>query len=443
MHHHPRAILRLGLPIAMGQLGVIVMGFADTMRVGRYSTTALAAASFVNSAFNLIFFMLVGYSYGLTPLIAGLFGRGERGEAGRTLGHAVVCNLLYAAVLVAVMSGVYFCLSGFGQPEEVLPLVRPYYLCILASMPFVALFNVLRQFTDGITETRTAMWVLLAGNALNLLGNWLLIYGVGPFPEWGLTGAGVSTLVARVAVAVILLAHLCLRGRYADYRAGLRHFLPRRPLLQQIHRQSFPISLQMGMETGAFTLSCVMAGWLGAGHLAAFQVMLTVGTLGYLFYYSFGSGLSIRVALFYGQKDWPEVRRATAAGTHILLGMALISSSLMWGADRWLVGLFTSDPAVLSLALSLIPPLVLYQLGDAMQVCYANALRGTAQVKAMMWIAFVSYLCVNLPMGYFRAFVCGWESFGLFIAFSFGLFTAALLFLRSYRRALAEAGRRG
>ena len=443
MHHHHRAILRLGLPIAVGQLGVIVMGFADTMMVGRYSTTALAAASFVNSAFNLIFFMLVGYSYGLTPLIAGLFGRGERGEAGRTLGHAVVCNLLYAAVLVAVMSGVYFCLSGFGQPEEVLPLVRPYYLCILASMPFVALFNVLRQFTDGITETRTAMWVLLAGNALNLLGNWLLIYGVGSFPEWGLTGAGVSTLVARVAVAVILLAHLCLRGRYADYRAGLRHFLPRRPLLRQIHRQSFPISLQMGMETGAFTLSCVMAGWLGAVHLAAFQVMLTVGTLGYLFYYSFGSGLSIRVALFYGQKDWPEVRRATAAGTHILLGMALISSSLMWGADRWLVGLFTSDPAVLSLALSLIPPLVLYQLGDAMQVCYANALRGTAQVKAMMWIAFVSYLCVNLPVGYFLAFVCGWESFGLFIAFSFGLFTAAFLFLRSYRRALGEAERRG
>ena len=168
-----------------------------------------------------------------------------------------------------------------------------------------------------------------------------------------------------------------------------------------------------------------------------------VGTLGYLFYYSFGSGLSIRVALFYGQKDWPEVRRATAAGTHILLGMALISSSLMWGADRWLVGLFTSDPAVLSLALSLIPPLVLYQLGDAMQVCYANALRGTAQVKAMMWIAFVSYLCVNLPVGYFLAFVCGWESFGLFIAFSFGLFTAAFLFLRSYRRALGEAERRG
>ena len=87
MHHHHRAILRLGLPIAVGQLGVIVMGFADTMMVGRYSTTALAAASFVNSAFNLIFFMLVGYSYGLTPLIAGLFGRGERAEAMASIAH--------------------------------------------------------------------------------------------------------------------------------------------------------------------------------------------------------------------------------------------------------------------------------------------------------------------------------------------------------------------
>ena len=443
MHHHHRAILRLGLPIAVGQLGVIVMGFADTMMVGRYSTASLAAASFVNSTFNLIFFMLVGYSYGLTPLVASLFGRGERAEAGRTLGHAVVDNLLYALALVALMGGAYFFLPCFGQPEEILPLVRPYYLCILASMPFVALFNVLRQFTDGITETRTAMWVLLAGNAFNLLGNWLLISGVGPFPDWGLTGAGVSTLASRVVVALLLLSHLSFRKHYAAYRAGLRHFLPSRPLLRQIHGQSVPISLQMGMETGAFTLSCVMAGWIGAVHLAAFQVMLTVGTLGYLFYYSFGSGLSIRVALFYGQKDWTEVRRATAAGTHILLGMALISSSLMWGADRWLVGLFSSDPAVVALALSLIPPLVLYQLGDAMQVCFANALRGTSRVKAMMWIAFVSYLCVNLPAAYFLAFVCGLETFGLFLAFSLGLFTAAFLFLRSYRRAMARAEREG
>ena len=206
MLRHHKAILRLGLPIAVGQLGVIIMGFADTMMVGRYSTGALAASSFVNSVFNLVAFLLMGYSYGLTPLVGSLFGRGCKSQAGTTLGSAVVCNLLFALLLMAVMGWGYTQLHHMGQPAEIMPLVRPYYLAVLASVPFLALFNALRQFTDGITETRTAMWALLTGNGLNILGNWLLIYGIGPFPELGLLGAGLSTLCSRVVMAVVLLA---------------------------------------------------------------------------------------------------------------------------------------------------------------------------------------------------------------------------------------------
>ena len=208
MLRHHKAILRLGLPIAVGQLGVIIMGFADTMMVGRYSTGALAASSFVNSVFNLVAFLLMGYSYGLTPLVGSLFGRGCKPQAGTTLGSAVVCNLLFALLLMAVMGWGYTQLHHMGQPAEIMPLVRPYYLAVLASVPFLALFNALRQFTDGITETRTAMWALLTGNGLNILGNWLLIYGIGPFPELGLLGAGLSTLCSRVVMAVVLLAVL-------------------------------------------------------------------------------------------------------------------------------------------------------------------------------------------------------------------------------------------
>ena len=430
-----KAILRLGIPIAIGQIGVIVMGFADTMMVGRYSTDALAAASFVNSVFNLITFLLMGYSYGLTPLISALYGRGRRREAGTLLRNGVTANLLFVLLLMVVMAVAYFFLPAFGQPAELLSLIRTYYLPILFSLLFVALFNALRQFTDGITDTSVGMWALLSGNALNILGNYLLIYGHGGFPEMGLAGAGLSTLLSRAVMPLILIVVILRRKSYRIYRLGFfaRHS---KGGVKFVHRQSLPIGLQMGMESGSFTMSGIMAGWLGAVDLATFQVMVTIGTLGFLLYYSFGAGLSIRLAAAYGLRDWSRVRSAARAGTHILLAMAVISSLTFLVFGKSLASLFTTDAAVLSLAASLIPPLMLYQLGDAMQVCFSNALRATRHVQSVMWIAFVSYVVVNIPVGYFLAFPCGMGSAGLFYAFSAGLFTAGTLFFLRFRRVL-------
>ena len=434
MVSHYGATLRLGLPIAVGQLGVIIMGFADTMMVGRYSTEALAAASFANSVLNLCTFMLMGYSYGLTPLVSAYYGAGRAARAGGVLRRGLVCNVLFALLLVACLAWVYGFLPHMGQPVSLLPLIRPYLLCLALSLPFVAAFNALRQFTDGLTHTATAMWALLGSNALNVVGNYLLIYGPGPLPELGLTGAGVSTLLSRMVMAAALGAVVLRSRRYAPYRRGYRAASCHLAALRRMHAQSWPIGMQMGMESGAFTFTGIMAGWIGAVDLAAFQVMVTVGTLGFLFYYSFGAGVSIRVAAFMGSQSWQQVRQATRAGVVILLGMACVSSLTFVLGGRWLIGLFTTDAAVLGLCLSLLPPLVLYQLGDAMQICFANALRGTAHVQSMMWIAFVSYVVVNLPMAYVLAFPLGMGSMGLFLAFSAGLFTAALLFARQYYR---------
>ena len=437
LSHDYRATLRLGLPIAIGQLGVIVMGFADTMMVGRYSTSALAAASFANALFNLITYLLLGYSYGLTPLVSSLYGQGRRDEAGGTLLHGLACNVGFALMLMAAMTGVFFLLPRFGQPAEILPLVRPYYLCLMVSMLFVATFNATRQFTDAVTDTSVGMAAILSGNALNILGNWLLIYGIGPFPELGLTGAGISTALSRLYMALFILAAVRFRPRYAAFRRGLRACRLRRPALRRVNAASLPVSLQMGMESGAFTVSGIMAGWLGAVDLATFQVMLTVGMLGFLLYYSFGSSMSIRVAAAYGQRDWPAVHRASRAGCHILLAMCALSSLTFLVAGVPIIRCFTQDAAVIALAATLIPPLILYQLGDAMQVCFSNALRGTGHVSPVMWVAFVSYVVVNVPVAYLFGFVLGMGSMGIFLAFSVGLFTAAVLFWWNFRRALA------
>jgi len=435
---HYSATLRLGFPIAVGQLGVIIVGFADTAMVGHYATDALAAASFVNNLFNLVMFVLMGYTFGLTPMVSALYGRGQYRRVGATLKNALSAATLFGCAVLMAMGVLYFFLENLGQPPELLGLIRPYYLIILVSMVFVLLFNVLRQLTDGITDTAIGMWALLAGNVFNILGNWLLIGGVGPFPEMGLMGAGTSTLLSRVVMVVVLAAFILRRRGYRPYRQGFRAGRISRSEMVKVHRNSYPVAMQMGFETGAFTFSAVMAGWLGTVELAGYQVLMTIGTLGFLLYYSFGSGTSIRVATFVGTGDWGRVRSAGWAGCHILCTLAACSSLVIFLFASPLASVFSTDRSVIVLTVSLIGPLVLYQFGDAMQICFANVLRGTGRVRSMMWIAFVSYVCVCLPCGYLLAFPCGLGLHGLFLAFSVGLFTAAALFLRQYRRVLRQ-----
>ena len=431
-------ILRLGAPIAIGQIGVIIMGFADTMMVGNFNTRSLAAASFVNALYNFIVYLMLGYSYGLTPLISSLVGKRQASEAGATLKYGLVCNMLFVTLIMACLGVTYFLLDYMGQPAEIMPLVKPYYLTLLISLFFVGIFNTFRQFTDGMSDTSIGMWVILMGNVLNIIGNILLIYGIGCFPRLGLLGAGISTMFARIVMAIVIVALFLLRKRYKVYRMGFHRSKPRRSDLRYINAQSLPISLQMGMESGAFTVSGIMAGWLGAIDLATYQVMITISGLGFLLYYSFGTGITIRVAHYVGQNDWDRVRLTGRAGMHILLVMAAFSSAIFLFAGDFIIRCFTSDMAVITLALTLIPPLILYQLGDSMQICYANALRGTAHVKSMMWIALVSYVIVNIPAAYLFAFTLKMGIMGIYLAFSCGLFVAAILFAYQYFRVLRQ-----
>lgn len=432
MRHH-REILKLGLPIAIGQLGTIILTFADTMMVGRYGTSELAAASFVNSVFNLLTMILLGYSYGITPLIAMHHGRGELSEAGAVLRRGLKVNLLFGGGLMTCFALFYFALDHVGQPLELLPLMKPYYLTVWMSVWFVIVFGAIRQFVDGTAATRIPMWFLLSGNLLNILLNWLLIFGVGIFPEWGLFGAGVATLVSRAAMAAGLAALVFFGRKYAPYRSA-----PSRMVCTgvEIHRRSWPVGAQLGLETFAFTFSAVMAGWLGSVELAAYQVLITLGMLGFTLYYSFGASLNIRISHFLGLSDLSQAASACRSGRNVLLGNATFSSLLFFLGGGTLIGFFTPDIAVVSTAAGIIPALILYQYADAMQVCYANALRATGHVMPMTWIAFFSYLVVGIPSSYVLAFSVGWGLLGIYLSFTLCLFVAAVSFFLFYRRGL-------
>lgn len=434
-----KQIIRLGLPIVVGQAGLIVVGFADNIMVGRYSTEALSAASFVNNIFNMAVMACLGFTYGITPLVGALFGGRNHDRIGSLMRNAQFINILYTLAVMAVMGVIYLNLDRLGQPEELLPLIRPYYLLFLCGMLPMTVYNIWAQCSYGMKSTQMPMWIILGVNILNVGGNYLLIYGHCGMPELGLFGAGLATLAARCSSALIIVFIFMTGKRFAAVRAGYRNSRRSGNSARLLFRTSLPVSMQLFMETAAFSGSAIFVGWIGATELAAFQVMVIVGTLGFCFYYSLGAATSVLVANAAGSGDYVKMRRIGFSGYHLTLLMALSASAVFAIAGRSLIGLFTHDPAVIAVAMTLIPPLLCYQLGDATQVNFANALRGTSKVMPMLWIAFVSYLVVGLPVTYLFAFPLGGGIVGVFYSFSVSLFLAGALFFYYFMKYTRKA----
>lgn len=418
----------------IAQVGTIVVGFADNIMVGHYSTQSLAASSFVINIFNIVVLCCLGFSYGLTPIIGTLFAQKRNNEIGLTLRAGLIANVVVGGVLSLVMGMLYFYIDMMGQPDELLPLIKPYYLIFLASLIPLSVFNVFAQWSYAIKNTAMPMWILLSCNIINIAGNYMLIYGNWGAPELGLTGAGLSTLFVRALASLIIMAIFFLKKSNAEFRSGFtdRSRGVTNNLMGKVVRTSWPVSLQMGCETAAFSTCAVFAGWIGTVALAAFQIILVVSSLGFCIYYSIGTAIAVFVANEAGHSSLPSCRRVAFDGYAVMLVFAAISTCIFIFLSRPLMGLFTTDTEVLTAAQALVFPLVLYQLGDATQITFANALRGTSHVMPMLWIAFFSYVVVGLSSTWLLAFPMGLGNYGIVLSFSVSLFMAATLFLRSF-----------
>ena len=429
--------MKLGLPIMIGQLGIIILSFADTMMVGRCGTAELGAASFVNNMFNLVIVFSTGFSYGLTPFVGNHYGRGENASVGRILKNALAVNAVVAAGLMALMFILYLNIHRLGQPAELLPLMRPYYIVLLISLLFVLLFNAFKQFADGITDTVTPMVILLGGNVVNIFLNWILIYGKWGMPRMGLLGAGVATLTARVLMLLCFVVVFFVAKRYRPYVQGFKDAAVNRKDFVALNKMGMPVGLQMGMETASFSLSTIMVGWLGTVALAAHQVMLTVGQLGFMMYYGMAAAVAVRASNFHGQGDMLRVKENVSAGFKIILVMAAAVSIPLLIVRNSLGYFFTDSAEVAAMVAQLVIPFVIYQFGDGLQCNYSNALRGISDVKMVMVYAFIAYFLISLPSAYLFGFVFDWGLTGIWMSFPLGLTSAGLLFWRRYRRSIS------
>lgn len=430
-----RPLIRLGFPVLVTQLGIIAVSFADTIMVGQYGTRELGAAAFVNNIFLIAIVSMLGFAGGMMPVVGAFYGRNKIAESGSAFRAGLLLNLGMALAMTLAMGLFFLAIPYLGQPDELIPLIQPYYLIILSSILPSAIFTCGQNASNGVTDTAMPMWIMIGGNLLNILGNYLLIFGNFGFPELGLNGAGVSTALSRYLMAFAILYGFASRKRYRDFKSGFfgqgfrRHY-------RKVWRTSYPIMIQNGMECSLWMVGAIVCGWYGTAQLASYQIANTIGQFGFMIYLSAGIAVSIRVANHTGARDIPGIRATVRAGLHIMLVMATAASILFifWG-DR-LFHLFTSDSLVIQAGLPLILPLVLYQYFDALQLNFGNALRGTAYVKPLITVSAVSYLLVGISSLFLLGTLWIPGNVGIYYSFGITLFCVAVMLMWYYRKAL-------
>ena len=415
-----KSLIILGIPIIVGQLGAIVTGLADTIMVGQHSTEELAAASFVNNVVNAFIILGTGFSYNLTPLIGENLARNKRIAIGGWLKNSLVANLTTTLLILGFLSAIYLNIDMLHQPAEIMPLIRPYYLITLASVIFVMMANSFRQFVEGIANPAVSMWILLLGNLFNIIGNYVLIYGKLGMPELGLLGAGISTFVSRILILLMFITVFMRRNAYLPYRKGIAAIRINKVSWKKLNAIGWPIGLQQFLEASTFCLTAIMIGWLGSLQLAAHQIAITISLISFTTYLGLGSAVAIRTSYFKGMNDWAMVRKITLAGIHIALFIVFIVCSTLFVTKDFLGFVFTDDVAVNDIVKTLLPILMLYQIGDSVQIVLTNSLRGLADVKVIMWISFFVYFLIAIPSGYTCGFLLKLGISGVWLAYPIG-----------------------
>lgn len=432
-----RKNLALSLPVVLTQLGQMLTQLADTIMVGQYGGAdplPLAAVSFGSSMAFLILIGCIGVALGLTPLVGERFVRGEHQECSQLLHNAIIFYTLLGIFVGIAQYAAAPLLYFMGQPIEVVDGAIPYYRMLSYSIPFMLFFFGFKSFLEGTGNTKTVMTITIIANALNVLFNWVLIYGRCGLPAMGATGAGLATTLSRVASAAMVLVYFLYHTQYRSYLRGFRLRLPEWLHVKQLMRIGLPIAGQMFLESSAFVGTAIMIGWLGTIALSANQVATTLGNCAFMVILSIGSAATIRISHCYGERNHEELKLATHATYHLVLLWSLLASLLFILLRHDIPRLFTDNEEVIALTADMMFFVALYQLWDGMQNVSVGILRGLQDVKIIMPIAFVAYWLINMPVGYLLGITAGMGPSGFFLSYSFGLGAAALLLMARIRR---------
>ena len=420
--------LKIALPIVLTQVGGGIVALMDNVMVGHLGAVELASVAFANSIFVLGQVFVMGAVMGLTPLVGQAFVQSDLERVKALFYNALVFVCVLGLAVTLILGLVYPFFDYMGQDTNVVRWAKPYFLLQVFSLLPLLVFCLFKQFLEGLGNTKVAMIITLVANIVNIVLNYLLIYGKFGFPYWGVVGAGVATLISRILMAVGFFVYVRTNDSWWNYLKDITIDLFQARKVWTVARVGMPIGGHMLLECTAFALLAIMVGWLGAVPLAGNQIAQNISHLTFMLVVGIGSATTIRVSHRLGEKNFYALRMAGKASVHLCLLTNTLMAIFMIVFSRQIPRIFTTDMAVIDAAAPLLVLAGLFQISDGLQTVGASILRGLTDVKRPVIYAFISYICINLPLGYLLAFKFHMGASGVWIGFIVGLSIAAILF---------------
>ncbi|MGJ8684213.1 MAG: MATE family efflux transporter [Nonlabens sp.] len=423
--------LSIAYPIMAGQIAHLLVAFADNVMVGKLGDASLAAVSLGNTLIFIALSIGIGFSFAITPLVA---------EADAQGNYKRVKQLFHNGVLVSTANGVLLCILLFlaepilyalDQPDEVIVLAIPYMRIVALSMIPLMLFQAIKQFSDGLSRTVFAMQATIIANIINVILNYLLIYGEFGFPRLEVEGAAYGTLAARVIMVPVLIFLLSRKVEMKKYFDSMESFSIE--IFKKLLNLGFPTALQMFFEVSLFTAAIIMSGVLGTKSQAANQIALNLSALTFMVGVGLSVTATIRVGNQLGNNNISELRRI-AKSIFLLTILFDIAFALMFYLlkDR-LPWIYIQDYEVVRLASGLLIVAAFFQISDGLQVVFLGALRGLQDVWIPSVICFIAYWLVGFPISYYLGIINNYGGKGIWVGLLVGLSVSSLLMYMRYR----------
>jgi MATE family multidrug resistance protein len=440
-----KPMLRLAMPLVFAELGWMTMGIVDTMMVGRQADSAVAigAVSLGGILYIAVAIFGTGLMLGLDTLVSHAYGAGDLDECHRVLVNGMYLSLGISPVLMGIVMLFGPLMRSLNIQSAVLEQAVPYLHALNWSTLPLLLFFVFRRYLQGMNQAKPVMFALVSANLVNLAGNWALIYGHLGLRAMGTVGSGWSTCIARFYMMSVLLTYCAYYDR--RYKTGLRDTrrLPDFFRIWRLVQLGLPAATQFGMEVGVFAVATAMIAKLGAVALASHQVALNTVSFTYMVPLGISAAAAVRVGQALGRCDADGASRA--GWTAMLLGTAFMAmmTILFLVAPKYIVRIYTPDPAVIRAASILLFVGGFFQLFDGMQTVATGALRGAGDTRTAMTCHLIFYWLLGLPLGAYLCFDCGWGAAGLWTGLCIALILigcALLYFWRRKERSFAMGG---
>ncbi|MEM6911654.1 MAG: MATE family efflux transporter [Verrucomicrobiota bacterium] len=430
-----RATVLLALPLVAGQLSQMLMGVADTLMIGRLGVVPLAASTFANTLLYLPLMCGIGMSIAVSIKVSQARGAQEPVAARAALRHGVYVAVALGALTLLAAWLLLPVMPVFRQEPEVLRAVPHYFLLVAGSMAFAMASMAIKSHADAMNRPWPVFWILLGSVLFNVLLNWIFIYGNWGAPQWGLEGAGLATLLARVSGLMVMI-WWCKR------RPDLREWVPyrwlRRPdwvAVRSLLKTGFPASMQLLAEVSAFVAATLVIGTLSKEALASHQVAISCVATVFMIPLGISMALTVRVGEVWGAKRPERIRPMVMSGWLLATGVSLLSMTAFLSFNDAMAGWFLKEPEARSVAASLLLVAAAFQLSDSLQILSSGALRGLDDVAIPAWIAFGAYWVISLPLGWVLTFPLGLGVSGMWWGITVGLtVTAVALGRRIWRK---------